>query len=105
MRFDKAEVQQIIVKHDGEYVRLIKATVTNLCYENTVGDWHKIRGGFWGHGFLMDVTESPQGDVTITNILYVVESSSELLRDEKSKLTDEAQIIFDKICDEVFADG
>ncbi len=37
--------------------------------------------------------------------VYVVESSSKLLRDEKAKLTDEAQIIFDKICDEVFADG
>ncbi len=105
MKFDKAEIKQIIVKHEGEYIRLIKATITNLCYENTVGDWCKIIDGFWGHSFLMDVTESPQGDVTITNILYVVESSSKLLREEKAKLTDEAQIIFDRICDEVFADG
>ncbi len=105
MFFEKAEIKQIIVKHEGCYHRLIKASMLNFSYENTVGDWQQIDGGYWGNGFVIKSENKGNGDVLLSTLLYEYESNSKLLREEKAKLEDESQLVFDGICDEVFGDG
>ncbi len=105
MKFDKAEIKEIIVKHEGRYHRLMKAKIWNLCYESLDERWDKLNQMFWGHGYLLKLEDLPNGGFTMTTLLYEFESTSDRLKDEKAKLGIESELLFDSICDEVFGDG
>ena len=105
MKVDSASIQQIIVKHRGKYYRCIRAWLDNLCYEMMPGKWSELKDGFWGHKCLMDVKETSENDFVVNNLLYVVEDSYKSLDELDNLILDPDKIIFDRICDEIFADG
>ncbi len=105
MYFEKADIKQIVVEHNGEYYRLIKASMLNFAYDNTIGQMERIYEGYWGNGFVIKAEEHENGDVLFSTLLYENESHSMLLDEEIAKLNDESQLVFDGICDEVFGDG
>lgn len=105
MKFDGATVAQMVVKTDGEYHRVMKATIRNLHYENTVGQWSSLTDAFWGNRCVIKVNKKNKTEYSMTNILYEVESSSEDEAEEIAKMNDPEEIIFEHILDEVFGDG
>ena len=71
MRFDRAEAKQLLIAHGGKFHRLLRATFTNLCYENAIGKWTPAIDHFWGHGCLLAVQESPDGSFMLNSLLYM----------------------------------
>lgn len=105
MKYDSGLVHQIVIKHDGKYHRCIRAWLKNLCHETTVGEWDELTDGFWGNGFLLDVTGNKKTDFTFNNLLYVIEESYDKMSDAIDSLGKPDLFKFKAIYDEVFADG
>ncbi|MGM9632361.1 MAG: hypothetical protein ACI3XL_04640 [Eubacteriales bacterium] len=105
MKYDSGLIHQIIIKYEGKYHRCVRAWMKNLCYESTVGEWEMLSGGFWGHGFLLDITGNKEKDFTFNNLLYVIEESYNKMSDAIDSLGKTDLFDFKAIYDEVFADG
>lgn len=105
MKYDSGLIHEIIVKYDGKYHRCVRAWLKNLCYESTVGEWEKLSSGFWGHGFLLDITGDEDKDFTFNNLLYVIEESYDKMSNAIDSLGKTELFAFKAIYDEVFADG
>lgn len=105
MRFDRAEVKQLLIEHESKYHRLLRATFTNLCYENTIGKWAPVIDHFWGHGGLLDVQESPDGSFSLNSLLYMEQDRFEKASEADDLMLDPDKVFFDRICDEIFGDG
>ena len=102
MRFESAEVSQIIVRFDGKYHRCIRAKFTDLCYEGVKGEWRQVGSVLFGNASVIE-TFSDAG--TFENLLYVQEDVSDTKEPLESDLNNPDRIVFDRICDEVFGDG
>lgn len=102
MKFDSAEVSQIIVRSDGKYHRCIRAKFTDLCYEGIKGEWRPVGSVLFGNASVIE-TNSEAG--TFENLLYVQEDVSDAKEQLEAKLNNPDAIVFDRICDEVFGDG
>lgn len=105
MRFDHANVKQLLIEHEKQYYRLLRAKFTNLCYESVIGTWVLAADGFWGHGCLLDVKHLPGGSVTLESLLYMEQDHFENASDADDLMLDPSKVFFDRICDEIFADG
>ena len=105
MRFDRAEVKQLLIKYEGKFHRLLRATFSNLCYENAIGKWTPVIDHFWGHGCLLAVQESPDGSFMLNSLLYMDQDQFESASAADDLMLDPDKVFFDRICDEIFADG
>ena len=105
MKISEGRISQVIVKHEGQYVRMLRAWLGDLCYESFGRKWVPLTGGFWGNDFVLDVIKRPGKHFTFNNLLYIEEDSSDDLAEFEDKLLNPEALIFDKICDEIFADG
>ena len=105
MRFDRAEVKQLLIKHERKFHRLLRSKITNLCYGAVDGKWSPANGGFWGHGCLLDVQEESDGSFSLNSLLYMKQDQFERASDADDLMLDPDKIFFDRICDEIFADG
>lgn len=105
MRFDRAEVKQLLIEHEKQFHRLLRATFTNLCYENTIGKWTPIIDHFWGHGCLLDVQECPDDSISLNSLLYMEQDRFESASDADDLMLDPHKVFFGKICEEIFGDG
>lgn len=76
MRFDRAEVKQLLIKHERKFHRLLCAKISNLCYGAIDGKWSPANGGFWGHGCLLDVQEESDGSFSLNSLLYMKQTIS-----------------------------
>ena len=54
---------------------------------------------------MFDIAELPSGKMLHRNVLYVCEDESDVLGEEEQKMNDTGNILFDRICDEIFGDG
>ena len=102
MKFDAAEVSQIIIRYDGMYRRCIRAKFTDLCYEGTKGEWRPVGSVLFGNA---SVIEFNSDTGSFENLLYVQEDVSDTKEQLETKLDNPDEIILDRICDEVFGDG
>ena len=102
MKFDAAEVSQIIIRYDGMYRRCIRAKFTDLCYEGTKGEWRPVGSVLFGNASVIEFN-SDAG--SFENLLYVQEDVSDTKEQLETKLDNPDEIILDRICDEVFGDG
>lgn len=84
---------------------MLRAWLGDLCYESFGRKWVPLTGGFWGNDFVLDVIKRPGKHFTFNNLLYIEEDSSDDLAEFEDKLLNPEALIFDKICDEIFADG
>ena len=105
MRFDRAEIKQLLIKHEGKFHRLLRAKFSNLCYGAIDGKWSPANGGFWGHGCLLDVQEESDGSFSLNSLLYMKQDQFERASDADDLMLDPDKVFFDRICDEIFADG
>lgn len=105
MKFDDAAVKQLLISHEGKFYRLLRATFTNLFYENTIGKWTPAKDRFWGHGCLLDVQEGPDGTISLNSLLYMEQDHFERASDADDLMLDSSKVFFARICDEIFADG
>lgn len=105
MRFDRAEVKQLLIKHERKFHRLLRSKITNLCYGAVDGKWSPANGGFWGHGCLLDVQEESDGSFSLNSLLYMKQDQFERASDADDLMLDPDKVFFDRICDEIFADG
>lgn len=103
MRFDGAELSQIIIKYKNEYHRCLRAKIKNLQYKSVVGNYEPLGTSFWGNGFIFEVTEN-DSERTLENLLYVSEIAYAKLKDAKADFETD-NIKFEGICDEIFGDG
>lgn len=71
MRFDRAEVKQLLIEHKKRVHRLLRAKFTNLCYESVIGTWSPAVDHFWGHGCLLDVQSNADGSFSLNSLLYI----------------------------------
>lgn len=102
MKFESAEVSQIIVRCDGKYHRCIRAKFTDLCYEGIKGEWRLVSSVLFGNA---SVIETNLDVGPFENLLYVQEDVSDTKELLEVALDSPDRIIFDRICDEVFGDG
>lgn len=102
MKFDAAEVSQIIIRYDGMYRRCIRAKLTDLCYEGIKGEWRPVGSVLFGNA---SVIEFNSDTGSFENLLYVQEDVSDTKEQLETKLDNPDEIILDRICDEVFGDG
>ena len=102
MKFDAAEVSQIILRYDGMYRRCVRAKFTDFCYEGIKGDWRPIGSVLFGNA---SVIEFNMDAGTFETLLYVQEDTSDTKEQLETKLDNPDEIILDRICDEVFGDG
>ncbi len=105
MSFDAAEVFQIVISYEGRYHRCVKSRFQNLCYDGINDDWHPVGTMFFGNGCVMRVCETAHQTRLVENILYVQEESAEDGEMLIQKLEIPTEVIFDRICDEIFGDG
>ena len=77
----------------------------NLRYEDVTGKWVNLIGTFWGHASVLDVNHLSDGQFTVSNRLYMIEQQDEDIQIIKDAMSNPDKLIFDKICDEIFADG
>lgn len=103
MRFDGAEVSQIIIKYEEKYHRCIRARIKNLCYESIDGRYDNLDKMHWGNDFVLKVEYQDDG-FTIENLLYVGEIVYAKLKEAKADFEAD-NILFDGICDEIFGEG
>ncbi len=104
MKFDSAEVEQIIVRYEGKYHRCIKAKIIGLCYKGINGEWAPVDMVF-GNGCVLNSVLEPSGKMIFETLLYVQEDDSKDKESLIHKLNDPGEVVFDRICDEVFGDG
>ena len=102
MKFDAAEVSQIILRYDGMYRHCVRAKFTDFCYEGIKGDWRPIGSVLFGNA---SVIEFNMDAGTFETLLYVQEDTSDTKEQLETKLDNPDEIILDRICDEVFGDG
>ena len=105
MRFAGAEVSQIVIRFRGSYHRCIKATTTDLCYEGMQGEWRPVGSMIFGNACVLHSSELPEGHYEFGNDLYVQEETSRTKEPLFRKLTDPEEVVFDRLCDEIFGDG
>lgn len=98
------EAEQIIIQHEEIYYRCIKAKLLNPCYMGIRKQWCPIGGIVFGHDSVLSFRKR-SNYLTLENILYVVEDSSESADELIRKINDPDQLILDRILDEVFGDG
>lgn len=103
MRFDGAELSQIIIKYEKQYYRCLRAKIKNLQYESVNGRYDRLDSHFWGNGFVFEIKHDGV-DFTIENLLYVGEIAYAKFKDAKADFESD-NIKFEGICDEIFGDG
>lgn len=104
MKFDSAEVSQIVIRYEGKYHRCIKAKITGFCYAGIYDEWISVDTIF-GNDCVINAVSHPSGKMIFENILYVQEEVSKGKESLMLKLNDPGKVIFKRICDEVFGDG
>ncbi len=105
MKCDSAKAHQIVFKHEKVVYRHLRVWFENLCYENTIGEWTPLDGGFWGNASILDVANNDNGFI-FNNLLFVEEQRYDTdLEAALADLQDTNKLEFKKICDEIFADG
>ncbi len=103
MKFDGAEITQIIIKYKDEYHRCFRAKIKNLQYETPNGRYDNLDKMHWGNDFVLNVEYQDDG-FTIENILYIGEVAYAKLKDAKADFQAD-KVLFDGFCDEIFGDG
>lgn len=105
MRFEAAKIEQIVVLHDEKYIRCIRAWMHNLQCEFSGGEWHPMIEGFWGNRAVLNVSSKAEDDFVFNNLLFIVEDEWNDLSTAEQAIQKSDNIIFDHICEEIFADG
>ena len=105
MKIGGAFVSQIVIKHDNQYYRCVRAWMKDLLYQAPDDSWHKLDGGFWGNRSILDVSSLPDGHFQINNLLYVVEDDYNTIEEAIKNIKNPESLVFDRICDEIFGDG
>lgn len=62
MKFDSAEVDQIIIRYEGQYHRCVKAKITGLCYNGIGGEWMPVDMIF-GNACVLDAVPHSSGEM------------------------------------------
>lgn len=101
---ESVEAEQIIIQYEDMYYRCIKAKLLNPCYLGVNNQWRPIGGLIFGHDSVLSFRKR-SNYLTLENILYVVEDSSESADELTRIINDPDQLILDRILDEVFGDG
>lgn len=102
MKFDSADVSQIIIRFEGKYHRFIKARFAGFCHEGIKGDWQSVGFMLFGNAEVIEANDEMN---TFENLLYVKEDTAKNKQMLKAELDDPRNIVFDRICDEIFGDG
>ena len=105
LRFSGAEVSQIVIRYGGNYHRCMKATTTDLWYEGMQGEWKPVGSMLFGNACVLHSSVLPEGHYEFGNDLYVQEETSRTKEPLIQKLTDPENVVFDRLCDEIFGDG
>ena len=103
MRFDSAEISQILVKYEAKYYRCIRAKMKNLQYESVTGKYEKLDSHYWGNTFVLKL-EHEGKNFTLENMLYIGEIAYAKYKEAKAEFESD-NLLFSGICDEIFGDG
>ena len=104
MKISGGFASQVILKYENKYFRCIRAMLKDLKYEGVTDEWNEI-SSIWGNAVVIKKELLPKGHYTINNLLYVIEDEHDSLEGLEDLLYNPDEIKFDKICDEIFADG
>lgn len=109
MKADGVQKQHVWLIHNSKFLRCVKASFKNLCCASNVTAkkvYTPIGDTIWGFPGIITEEKTSDGNTTISNTLYVVEtafhSKTEFMGDQQS---------FDGIgnytefCNDIFADG
>ena len=105
MKCDSAEIKQIIVKYKQKYYRCVRAWFKNLCYKSIEEKWDLLGDFILGPDYLFDVIDKTGEPRIMNNLLYVIEEVYSDLDEAEDKILSEESLVFDAICDDIFADG
>ena len=104
VRFNQADIERVAINYHGEHLLYCRAKMVDLCYEVEEGR-HNLDGGFWGNECVMDVISMPDGHYTVSNLLFIKESSYDTEELMMAVLADASTIQIKEIMNEVFGDG
>ena len=102
--FSQADIERVAIRYHGEHLLYCRAKMMDLCYE-VENDRHNLDGGFWGNEYVMDITTMPDGHYTVSNLLFIKETSYDTEEQMMAALADDSTIQFKEIMNEVFGDG
>lgn len=105
MKFESADVEQIIVEYEEEYHRFIRASFSDLSYQDVTGKWIKVGRSFWGHAAIFETENVGDKHVILKSKLFVEEDFSSSKESLLQQFNDPRRVIFDRLCDEIFGDG
>ncbi len=105
MRFDSAEVSQLLLLHEEMFVRCIRAQFTGLSYLSFGDRWQPIGGFILGHPSVLAIRSNPEGGFDFGTILYMCEDSADSPDELLKKMNDPQSLLFDSIIEEVLGDG
>lgn len=103
MRCGKAESTHLWISCYGRYTRCIQTKFTNLCYDAISEDYMKFTGVTWGFPHQIEL----EGINTYSRLFVeekVFKNKAAALNDRISFI-DKPDPIFDRVIDDIFADG
>ena len=107
MEFDSAVVKTALIKYEGRYFRVIKASARGLRTSPEVNrpkeQWIELSYGFWGHPGILSSTKYGETYIVYSN-LYMKEKEYATKEEALEKFhTDE--ICLNCFCEDVFGNG
>ena len=107
MELDFAVVKTALIKYEGQYFRVIKASARGLRTSPEVNrskeQWIELSYGFWGHpGILSSVADGET--YTVYSNLYMKEKEYATKEEALAKFHID-EVCLDRLCEDVFGDG
>ena len=107
MELDFAVVKTALIKYEGQYFRVIKASARGLRTSPEMNrpkeQWIELSYGFWGHSGILSSTKYGETYIVYSN-LYMKEKEYATKEEALAKFrTDE--VCLDCLCEDVFGNG
>lgn len=103
MRFSKAEVQHLWFGFRHQYVRTMRATITDLHYSTDEEEWTPVGSGFWGFPHMLEKVKP-----YIYNRLAVEDKVFKTYKDAKADYVQFLSVLdtnYTEFCNDIFGDG
>lgn len=108
LRFTECLIENIITqnKNIGLYKTYVKFHFTNLeQFYDFLNTWEKIKNNTWGNPGILIIDNNTSENSTVYSSVYLEDKAFDNLDDAKKYISDENQINYSTVFDEIYGDG